>query len=95
MKIYKIAWRIILIFLCAYTYLISHHQEQNVSQQQILALLNKIQEERKMSILFISHDLGVVNEIADYIYVMKEGKIIEHGKKDQIFYNPQDTYTKQ
>ena len=64
-------------------------------QQQILALLNKIQEERKMSILFISHDLGVVNEIADYIYVMKEGKIIEHGKKDQIFNNPQDTYTKQ
>ena len=64
-------------------------------QQQILALLNKIQEERKMSILFISHDLGVVNEIADYIYVMKDGKIIEHGKKDQIFNNPQDTYTKQ
>ena len=64
-------------------------------QQQILALLNKIQEERKMSILFISHDIGVVNEIADYIYVMKEGKIIEHGKKDQIFYNPQDAYTKQ
>jgi len=64
-------------------------------QQQILALLNKIQEERKMSILFISHDLGVVNEIADYIYVMKEGKIIEHGEKAQIFNNPQDTYTKQ
>ena len=64
-------------------------------QQQILALLNKIQEERKMSILFISHDLGVVNEIADYIYVMKDGKIIEHGKKDKIFNNPQDTYTKQ
>ena len=48
-----------------------------------------------MSILFISHDLGVVNEIADYIYVMKEGKIIEHGEKAQIFNNPQDTYTKQ
>ena len=34
-----------------------------------------------MSILFISHDLGVVNKIADYIYVMKDGEIIEHGEK--------------
>ncbi len=48
-----------------------------------------------MSILFISHDLGVVNEIADYIYVMKEGKVIEHGEKSNIFNNPQDPYTKQ
>ena len=53
-------------------------------QQQILTLLNKIQEQRKMSILFISHDLGVVNKIADYIYVMKEGKIIEYGKKSSF-----------
>ena len=64
-------------------------------QQQILALLNKIQEKRKMSILFISHDLGVVNKIADYIYVMKDGKIIEHGEKSEIFENPKDIYTKQ
>ena len=64
-------------------------------QQQILALLNKIQEKRKMSILFISHDLGVVNKIADYIYVMKNGKIIEHGEKSEIFKNPKDIYTKQ
>jgi len=64
-------------------------------QQQILALLNKIQEKRKMSILFISHDLGVVNKIADYIYVMKDGKIIEHGEKSEIFKNPKDIYTKQ
>jgi len=64
-------------------------------QQQILALLNKIQEQRKMSILFISHDLGVVNKIADYIYVMREGKIIEHGEKSEIFNNPKDSYTKQ
>ncbi|MDC3270620.1 ABC transporter ATP-binding protein, partial [Alphaproteobacteria bacterium] len=41
-------------------------------QLQILELLKKIQEKRKMSILFISHDLGVVNKIADYIYVMKD-----------------------
>ena len=50
-------------------------------QLQILELLKKIQEKRKMSILFISHDLGVVNKIADYVYVMKDGRIIEHGNK--------------
>ena len=64
-------------------------------QQQILSLLNKIQKQRKMSILFISHDLAVVNKIADYIYVMKDGKIIEHGEKNEIFNNPKNTYTKQ
>ncbi len=64
-------------------------------QQQILSLLNKIQKQRKMSILFISHDLGVVNKIADYIYVMKDGGIIEHGEKFEIFNNPKNPYTKQ
>ena len=64
-------------------------------QQQILSLLNKIQKQRKMSILFISHDLGVVNKIADYIYVMKDGEIIEYGEKQEIFSNPKNAYTKQ
>ena len=64
-------------------------------QQQILSLLDKIQRQRNMSILFISHDLGVVNKIADYIYVMKEGEIVEHGEKLEIFNNPKNTYTKQ
>ena len=64
-------------------------------QLQILELLNKIQDNRKMSILFISHDLGVVNKIADYIYVMKDGNIIEHGEKFQIFNNPREEYTQQ
>ncbi len=64
-------------------------------QLQILELLKNIQEKRKMSILFISHDLGVVNKIADYVYVMKDGKIIEHGNKKEIFETPKDTYTKE
>ena len=64
-------------------------------QLQILDLLKKIQEKRKMSILFISHDLGVVNKIADYVYVMKDGRIIEHGNKKEIFETPKDTYTKE
>ena len=64
-------------------------------QQQILSLLNKIQKQRRMSILFISHDLGVVNKIADYIYVMKDGEIIEHGEKLEVFNNPKNIYTKE
>jgi len=64
-------------------------------QLQILELLKKIQQERKMSIMFISHNLGVVNKIADYIYVMKDGKIIESGEKSEIFNNPKEDYTKQ
>jgi len=64
-------------------------------QLQILELLKTIQKERKMSIMFISHDLGVVNKIADYIYVMKDGKIIESGTKSEIFNNPKENYTKQ
>ena len=64
-------------------------------QLQILELLKKIQEKRKMSILFISHDLGVVNKIADYVYVMKDGRIIEQGNKKEIFETPKDTYTKE
>ena len=64
-------------------------------QLQILELLKKIQEKRKMSILFISHDLGVVNKIADYVYVMKDGRIIEHGNKKEIIETPKDTYTKE
>jgi len=64
-------------------------------QRQILSLLNKIQTQRNMSILFISHDLSVVNEIADYIYVMKDGMIVENGEKSEVFTNPKDPYTKQ
>ncbi len=64
-------------------------------QLQILELLRKIQKKRQMSILFISHDLGVVNKIADYVYVMKNGQIVEHGNKKKIFETPENTYTKQ
>ena len=64
-------------------------------QEQILQLINKIQKKRKMSILFISHDLGVINKIADFIYVMKDGKIVEQGTKFEIFTNPKNIYTKQ
>ena len=63
-------------------------------QMQILKLLKKLQQELDMAILFISHDLTVVKHIADYICIMKDGKIIESNTKENIFLRPQHEYTK-
>jgi peptide/nickel transport system ATP-binding protein len=63
-------------------------------QRQILELLAKLQKRREMSILFITHDLAVVGEIADRVVVMRHGEIREQGAAQQIFTNPQDSYTK-
>ena len=64
-------------------------------QMQIINLLKSIQESRKMSILFISHDLSLVKKIADYICIMKNGLLIEQNTKNEIFSNPQNNYTKE
>ncbi|MEN2465315.1 ABC transporter ATP-binding protein [Ornithinibacillus sp. JPR2-1] len=63
-------------------------------QAQILELFEKIQEVTGVSIILITHDLGVVAKIADRIAVMYAGKIIETGTKRDIFYNPEHPYTK-
>jgi peptide/nickel transport system ATP-binding protein len=63
-------------------------------QRQILELLGKLKTTHRMSVLFISHDLGLVGEIADKVVVMRHGQIREHGPVKQIFENPQDAYTK-
>ncbi|WP_054949995.1 ABC transporter ATP-binding protein [Numidum massiliense] len=63
-------------------------------QAQILELLKEIQEQEKMAILFITHDLGVVAEIADRVVVMYAGQIVEEGSVDKIFYDAQHPYTK-
>ena len=63
-------------------------------QAQILELFEKIQEVTGVSIILITHDLGVVAKIADRVAVMYAGKIIETGTKQEIFYNPQHPYTK-
>ncbi|MCA3217853.1 MAG: ABC transporter ATP-binding protein [Burkholderiales bacterium] len=63
-------------------------------QRQILELIARLQERHRMSVLFISHDLGVVGEIADRVVVMKDGVIRESAPVDGIFANPKDVYTK-
>ena len=62
-------------------------------QAQILELINKIKEERQLSIIFITHDLGVVANMADRIAVMYAGKIVECGTAEDIFYAPAHPYT--
>lgn len=63
-------------------------------QAQILELFDEIQEKTGVSIILITHDLGVVAKIADRIAVMYAGKVIEIGEKREIFYTPQHPYTK-
>ncbi|MBZ9982754.1 MULTISPECIES: ABC transporter ATP-binding protein [unclassified Mesorhizobium] len=62
-------------------------------QKQIVELLRKLQADHELSYLFISHDLAVVRAMADYIIVMKQGKIVEEGPTEDIFSNPQAGYT--
>jgi len=63
-------------------------------QAQILNLLKKLQKEFSLTLLFITHDLRVVRQISDSIYVMRSGKLMEEGKTDIIFRNPKHEYTK-
>ena len=62
-------------------------------QAQILELINKLKEQRKLSVIFITHDLGVVANMADRVAVMYAGKIVEIGTCDEIFYAPAHPYT--
>jgi oligopeptide transport system ATP-binding protein len=63
-------------------------------QAQILRLLKELQERRNIGVIFISHDLSVVSDIADEIAVMQNGKFVEQGDREAIFRNPQHDYTK-
>lgn len=62
-------------------------------QKQIIDLLKKLKRERNLSIIFISHDLGVVANIADKVFIMYVGKIVEKGTVYDIFYDPRHPYT--
>lgn len=62
-------------------------------QAQILDLLKELQQQFQMAIIFITHDLGVVANVADRVAVMYAGKVVEVGTADEVFYNPQHPYT--
>ena len=62
-------------------------------QAQILELINRLKRERNLSVIFITHDLGVVANMADRVAVMYAGKIVEYGNVDEIFYEPKHPYT--
>ena len=63
-------------------------------QAQIIALLKDIQSRLHMSLLFITHDLGIVRKIAQRVCVMKDGKIVEHGAVERVFSSPEHPYTR-
>jgi len=63
-------------------------------QKDIITLLKTLQKEFKMSVIFISHDLALVSEIADRILVMYKGSIVEKGETKKVFKNPEEDYTK-
>ena len=63
-------------------------------QASVLELLVKLSSERRTSLLFVTHDLAVVHSIASYVYVMRNGEIVEAGTTDEIFNSPQNEYTR-
>ena len=62
-------------------------------QSKILELIQEIQKKRQLSVIYITHDLGVVAKVADYVNVMYAGKIVEKGMINEIFYDPKHPYT--
>jgi oligopeptide transport system ATP-binding protein len=62
-------------------------------QAQILELINKLKDQRHLSCIFITHDLGVVANMADRVAVMYAGKIVEYGTDKEIFFDPRHPYT--
>ncbi|SDF96929.1 peptide/nickel transport system ATP-binding protein [Fontibacillus panacisegetis] len=64
-------------------------------QSNILKLIRQLKEQFGMTILFITHDLGVVYEMADRVLVLRQGELVESGTRDEIFTRPRHTYTKQ
>ncbi|WP_088239845.1 ABC transporter ATP-binding protein [Calothrix rhizosoleniae] len=63
-------------------------------QATIIDLMRELQQQRDMGMIFITHDLGLIAEVADQVAVMYKGKVVEYGESRQIFNNPQHPYTK-
>ena len=65
-----------------------------ITQKYVLDLVKEIQKKKNLTMIFITHDFSIVNFIADYVCVMKNGVLMEYGEKDKILKNPADDYTK-
>ena len=63
-------------------------------QAQVLNLLRELQQEFKLTYIFISHDLSVIKHISDRVMVMNKGEIVETGDPDEIYFHPKNEYTK-
>jgi ABC-type microcin C transport system duplicated ATPase subunit YejF len=63
-------------------------------QSQIVDLLRELQQRNKLAYLFISHDLAVVRQVAERVYVLREGEVVEQGKTSEVLDNPQHWYTR-
>ena len=63
-------------------------------QAQVLALLRELRRELNLTYLFISHDLAVVEQLCNEVAVMKDGRVVEHGSRDEVFRSPKQTYTR-
>ncbi|PLX18204.1 MAG: ABC transporter ATP-binding protein, partial [Salinivirgaceae bacterium] len=63
-------------------------------QHEIIQLIKRLQKELEITVLFITHDLSILNNFADYLIVMRDGEIVEQGKYDEVAENPQNPYTK-
>ncbi|HMN79846.1 MAG TPA: ABC transporter ATP-binding protein [Burkholderiaceae bacterium] len=64
------------------------------TQRQILDLIGRLQSERRMGVLFITHDIGVVADIADRVIVMRHGRMVESGTRDEVLLRPREAYTR-
>lgn len=64
------------------------------SRATILDMLMKLREETNMTIIFITHDIGLAYYVSDTVYIMQHGKFVEKGSADDVMLHPQDTYTK-
>lgn len=63
-------------------------------QKQVIKLIKKLNDRKNLAILFISHDIKVVREICNYIYILKDGELVEEGESEKLFTNPSSEYTK-
>ena len=63
-------------------------------QAQVMELMKKLQKEMDLSVLFISHDLRVVYQMCDRVLIMKDGRIVESGETEEVYFSPQEDYTK-